>query len=82
MEKIFTVEELKGKKLITLEKLLLEHKNISIEFFEEWENINNIKVIEFYTNNDGETVGYMSGGFTNYSRRQYVINELTRQEER
>jgi hypothetical protein len=82
MEKIFTVDELKGKKLITLEKLLLEHKNISIDFFEEWENINNIKVIQYYTNNDGQEIGYMSGGFTKDSRREYVIKELTRQEER
>lgn len=82
MEKIFTVEELKGKKLITLEKLLLEHKKISIDFFEEWENINNIKVIQYYTNDDGQEIGYMSGGFTQDSLREYVIKELTRQEER
>jgi hypothetical protein len=82
MEKIFTVEELKGKKIITLEKLLLEHKGISIEFFEEWENINNIRVIEYYTDNDGQEIGKTSGGFTKDTRRQFVINELTRQEER
>ena len=34
MEKMFTVEELKGKKLVTLEKLLLEHRNISIINFD------------------------------------------------
>jgi hypothetical protein len=82
MEKIFTVEELKGKKIITLEKLLSEHKGISIECFEEWENINNIKVIKWHTDDDGQTYGYMSGGFTKDSRREYVIKELTRQEER
>jgi hypothetical protein len=82
MEKIFTVEELKGKKIRTLEKLLLEHKGISIECFEEWENINNIKVIKWHTDDDGQTYGYTSGGFTQYSLREFVIFQLTRQEER
>jgi hypothetical protein len=77
MEKMFTVEELKGKKLITLEKLLLEHRNISIINFEEWENINNITTIQYYTNDDGQEIGYESSGFINNSRREYVISRLT-----
>ncbi len=77
MEKIFTVDELKGKKLITLEKLLLEHKNILIVKFEEWENINNITTIQYYTNDDGQEIGYESSGFINNSRREYVISRLT-----
>ena len=81
MEKMFTVEELKGKKLITLEKLLLEHRNILIINFEEWTNINNIKIIEYFTNNDGEGRGYESQFFLNESRREYVISRLTYQEE-
>jgi hypothetical protein len=77
MEKMFTVEELKGKKLVTLEKLLLEHRNISIINFEEWENINNITTLKYFTNNDGQEIGYESSGFINVSRREYVINRLT-----
>jgi hypothetical protein len=77
MEKMFTVEELKGKKLVTLEKLLLEHRNISIINFEEWENINNITTVKYFTNNDGQEIGYESSGFINVSRREYVINRLT-----
>jgi hypothetical protein len=77
MEKIFTVDELKGKKLITLEKLLLEHRNILIVNFEEWENINNITTIQYYTNQDGQEIGYESSGFINNSRREYVISRLT-----
>jgi hypothetical protein len=77
MEKIFTVDELKGKKLITLEKLLLEHKNILIINFEEWENINNITTIQYYTNDDGQEIGYESSGFIHNSRRGYVISRLT-----
>ena len=77
MEKMFTVEELKGKKLITLEKLLLEHRNISIINFEEWENINNITTIQYYTNQEGQEIGYESSGFINNSRREYVISRLT-----
>ena len=77
MEKIFTVDELKGKKLITLEKLLLEHKNILIVNFDEWENINNITTIQYYTNDDGQEIGYESSGFINNSRREYVISRLT-----
>jgi hypothetical protein len=77
MEKIFTVDELKGKKLITLEKLLLEHKNILIVNFDEWENINNITTIQYYTNEDGQDIGYESSGFINNSRREYVISRLT-----
>ena len=77
MEKIFTVDELKGKKLITLEKLLLEHRNILIVNFEEWENINNITTIQYYTNDDGQEIGYESSGFINNSRREYVISRLT-----
>jgi hypothetical protein len=77
MEKIFTVDELKGKKLITLEKLLLEHRNILIVNFEEWENINNITTIQYYTNQDGQEIGYESSGFINNSRRGYVISRLT-----
>ena len=74
---MFTVEELKGKKLITLEKLLLEHRNISIIKFEEWENINNITTIQYYTNQEGQEIGYESSGFINNSRREYVISRLT-----
>ena len=74
---MFTVEELKGKKLITLEKLLLEHRNISIINFEEWENINNITTIQYYTNQEGQEIGYESSGFINNSRREYVISRLT-----
>jgi hypothetical protein len=77
MEKMFTVEELKGKKLITLEKLLLEHRNISIINFEEWENINNITTVQYYTNQEGQEIGYESSGFINNSRREYVISRLT-----
>jgi hypothetical protein len=77
MEKIFTVDELKGKKLITLEKLLLDHKNILIVNFDEWENINNITTIQYYTNDDGQEIGYESSGFINNSRREYVISRLT-----
>jgi hypothetical protein len=77
MEKIFTVDELKGKKLITLEKLLLEHKNILIVNFDEWENINNITTIQYYTNQEGQEIGYESSGFINNSRREYVISRLT-----
>jgi hypothetical protein len=77
MEKIFTVDELKGKKLITLEKLLLEHRNILIVNFDEWENINNITTIQYYTNDDGQEIGYESSGFINNSRREYVISRLT-----
>jgi hypothetical protein len=77
MEKMFTVEELKGKKLVTLEKLLLEHRNILIINFEEWVNINNITTIHYYTNDDGQEIGYESSGFINVSRREYVINRLT-----
>jgi len=82
MEKIFTVEELKGKKIRTLEKLLRENKGISIEFFEKWQNINNIRVTKWHTDDDGQTYGYTSSGFTQDSLREYVIKELTRQEER
>ena len=74
---MFTVEELKGKKLITLEKLLLEHRNISIINFEEWENINNITTVQYYTNQEGQEIGYESSGFINNSRREYVISRLT-----
>jgi hypothetical protein len=77
MEKMFTVEELKGKKLITLEKLLLEHRNISIINFKEWENINNITTVQYYTNQEGQEIGYESSGFINNSRREYVISRLT-----
>jgi hypothetical protein len=77
MEKMFTIEELKGKKLITLEKLLWEHKNILILNFDEWVNINNIRTIEYYTNEDGQEIGYESSGFINNSRREYVISRLT-----